>query len=122
MGSITFARLQVGEIQLKTNIEDWFHIPYSENVADCLTKWLSPSKLNSGSTWQDGPSWQTQPQSDWPIQQDENNDSTNEIEQEMSRYYKKTSLSSLVQNINKEIGENNPLNRLMHNSGRLQHL
>ena len=54
-GFNTFAGLQVGEIQLKTNVEDWFHIPSEENIADCLTKGLSPSKLISGSAWQDGP-------------------------------------------------------------------
>ena len=112
----------MGEIQLKTNVEDWFAIPSEENIADCLTKGLFPSKLNSGSMWQDGPNWLGQPQSDWPIQQDENDDYTNEIEQEMSRYYKKTTLLSLLKEISKEKGENNPLDRLMHNFSTLQHL
>ena len=40
----------------------------------------------------------------------------------MSRYYKKTSLSSLSKKINEGNEEYNPLDRLMHNSGTLQHL
>ena len=40
----------------------------------------------------------------------------------MSKYYKKTSLSSLSKEISEENGENNPLDRLMHNSSTLQHL
>ena len=30
-----FAGLRVGEIQIKTNVEDWKHIPSEENIADC---------------------------------------------------------------------------------------
>ena len=69
----------MGEIQLKINVKDWFYIPSEENVADCLTKGLAPSKLISGSAWQDGPGWLGQPKSDWPIQQGGNDDSTNKI-------------------------------------------
>ena len=82
-GFNTFAGLKVGEIQLKTNVEDWFHIPSEENIADCLTKGLSLSKLNSGSKLQDNPG---QLKSDWPIQQGRNDISTDKIEREMSRY------------------------------------
>ena len=107
---------------MKNNVEDWFHIPTEENIADCLTKGLFPSKLNSGCAWQDRPSWLGQPQSHWPIQQDENDDSTNKNEREMSRFYKKTLLLSLEKETNEGDGEYNPLDRLMHNSGTLQHL
>ena len=56
-GFNTFAGLRVGEIQMKTNVDDWKHIPSGENIADCLTKGIAPSKLVSGSAWQCGPSW-----------------------------------------------------------------
>ena len=93
-----------------------------ENVADCLTKGLSPSKLNSSSEWQDGPGWLGQLKSDWPIQQGRNNVSTDEIEREMPRYYKKTSSSSFLMKMNRSNGYNNSRDKLMHNSGTLQHL
>ena len=66
-GFNTFGGLGVGEIQLKANIEDWFHIPSEENVADCLTKGLAPNKLAFGSTWQCSPVWLNKPPSDWPV-------------------------------------------------------
>ena len=79
-GFNTFAGLRVGEIQLKTNVEDWFHIPSGENVVDCLTKGLAPDKLISGSSWQEGQSWLGRFQANWPIQQDENDKYDNDIE------------------------------------------
>ena len=64
-GFNTFAGLRVGEIQLKTNLEDWRHIPSKENIADILTKGAPPSKIGPGSTWMNGPSWLSQTQSEW---------------------------------------------------------
>ena len=93
-----------------------------ENVADCLTKGLSPSKLNSGSEWLDGPGWLGQLKSDWPIQQGGNNDSTDKVEGEKWRYYKKISLLSFLIEMNGSLEENNSLDKLMHNSGKLQNL
>ena len=57
-----------------------------ENVADCLTKGLIPSKLAFGSTWQDSPAWLRRPESDWSVYHDENDDSSNKNEWERSRW------------------------------------
>ena len=37
-GFRTFAGLRVAEIQQKSNVEDWFHVPSNQNIADILTK------------------------------------------------------------------------------------
>ena len=84
-GFNTFTGLIVGEIEVTTNVEDWFHIPSEENIADCLTKGLAPSKLAFGSAWQCGPSWLCKPESDWPVNHDDHNDCSDEIEEELSK-------------------------------------
>ena len=56
-GYNTFAGLRVAELQRKTNLSDWGHIPSCENVADILTKGATPDKLGPGSVWQHGPGW-----------------------------------------------------------------
>ena len=66
-GFNTFAGLRVGEIQKKTDLEDWLHVPSKENVSDILTRGVSPDKLGPGSAWQCGPSWLTGPASEWPV-------------------------------------------------------
>ena len=66
-GFNTFAGLRVGEIQQKTDFDDWFHISSKENISDILTKGVSPDKLGPGSTWQYGPAWLSGPQSTWPV-------------------------------------------------------
>ena len=42
-GFNTFAGLRVGEIQKKTDIMKWLHIPSEENIADVLTKGATPA-------------------------------------------------------------------------------
>ena len=93
-----------------------------DNVVDSLTKGLSPSKLISGSDRQDSPGWLGQLNSDWPIQQGRNDDSTDKIEQEMSRYCKKIYLLSFPMEMNGSLEENHSLDKLMYNSGTFQHL
>ena len=63
----TFAGLRVKEIQEKTDVDSWVHVPSAENIADLLTKGTSPDKIASGSIWQNGPSWLTLDTSEWPI-------------------------------------------------------
>ena len=66
-GFNTFAGLRVGEIQQKTNQEEWHHIPSKENISDILTRGATPDKLGPGTTWQGGPVWLTGSPSQWPV-------------------------------------------------------
>ena len=63
----TFAGVRVSEIQSKTNVNEWLHVPSSQNIADILTKGAPPSDLVEGSIWQNGPSWLLDDVSCWPI-------------------------------------------------------
>ena len=121
-GFNTFAGLRVGEIQAKTNVEDWRHIASAENVADCLTKGLPPNKLGSGSTWQRGPNWLSQPSSTWPVTADRSDRvPSDEIEEEMSKFYRKTSIS-LCSNIHSQSDMENPFDLLIRKCSTLQQL
>ena len=66
-GYNTFAGLRVAEIQKKTDIFNWLHIPSEENIADILTKGATPDKIGLGSTWQTGPHWLTKDRNFWPV-------------------------------------------------------
>ena len=63
----TFAGVRVAEIQSKTNVDDWLHVPSNENIADILTRGAPPSELAQGSVWQNGPKWLVQDRSTWPV-------------------------------------------------------
>ena len=56
-GFNTYAGLRVAEIQKKTSVDDWKHIPSEENIADILTRGVKPDMLGPGSAWQCGPEW-----------------------------------------------------------------
>ena len=66
-GYNTFAGLRVTEVQKKTDVGSWLHIPSKENIADILTKGVSPNCLGKGSIWQSGPVWLTKDEVQWPI-------------------------------------------------------
>ena len=57
----------MSEIQKKTNIDSWLHIPSAENIADILTKSTTPNNIGPDSIWQNGPSWLIRDISLWPI-------------------------------------------------------
>ena len=63
----TFAGVRVAEIQTKTNVNDWLHVPSNENIADILTKGAPPSEIDQDSVWQNGPKWLVQDRSTWPV-------------------------------------------------------
>ncbi|CAI5671305.1 unnamed protein product [Oreochromis niloticus] len=54
-GFQTFFANRVGEIQSSTNVQDWWWIPGSANIADILTRGASPNALTEDSKWQSGP-------------------------------------------------------------------
>ena len=86
-GFNTFAGLRVGEIQQKTSLDDWLHIPNGFNIADILTKGETPNKLGVGSSWQDGPTWIVKPRAEWPVTT--TCPDTDDVEVEISKFYKK---------------------------------
>ena len=51
-GFNTFAGLNLGEIQQKTNRNEWLHIPSKQNISDILTREAPPSVLGPSSVWQ----------------------------------------------------------------------
>ena len=66
-GFNTFAGLRIGEIQKKSNPNEWLHIPSDQNIADILTRGASPCSLLQGSLWQCGPSWLVEDEDKWPV-------------------------------------------------------
>ena len=98
-GFNTFAALRVGEIQQKTDLEDWRHIQSKENIADILTKGAAPSKIAAGSPWQCGPAWLSGPPSSYPVTPLNIKKNSDDIE-EIAKFYKKeskTNTASIVQ-------------------------
>ena len=63
----TFAGVRVAEIQTKTNVDDWLHVPSNEIIADILTRGVAPSDLDQDSVWQNGHKWLVQDRSTWPV-------------------------------------------------------
>ena len=66
-GFNTFIGLRVAEIQQKTVLENWKHVPSRCNISDVLTKGAPPSMLGPGSDWQEGPAWLRGEESTWPV-------------------------------------------------------
>ena len=66
-GYNTFAGLRVAEIQQKTDVDNWRHIPSGENIADILTKGAKPDKIGPISVWQCGSEWLTKYENEWPV-------------------------------------------------------
>ncbi|XP_068712869.1 uncharacterized protein [Montipora foliosa] len=66
-GFNTFAATCIGEIQEGTDPKDWYWVKCEYNIADWLTRGKKPSELGFGSSWQDGPTFLNQPESEWAI-------------------------------------------------------
>lgn len=62
----TFVSNRISEIQLLSNPSDWRHVPTKENPADLLSRGLKPIELQTSSLWWGGPSFLSQPESQWP--------------------------------------------------------
>ena len=63
----TFVRNAVIEIRRLSDLECWHHVEGSLNVADIGTRGVSVDEIKPGSTWQDGPTWMTLPESEFPV-------------------------------------------------------
>ena len=67
-GFNTFVAVRVGEIQELTNINNWFWIAGTLNIADWITRGKLPLELNSD-IWQFGPEFLKLPIHCWPVQE-----------------------------------------------------
>ncbi|XP_043604824.1 uncharacterized protein LOC122577568 [Bombus pyrosoma] len=62
----TFVANRVAEIQNKTSITDWRHVPTSDNPADLISRGQSPEDFRQPTIWQTGPRWLQQSEEYWP--------------------------------------------------------
>ena len=66
-GFNTFAANQIGELQQKTDPQEWFPTAGDLNIADWVTRGKSPEKLGPCSIWQSSPEFLKQPVEEWPV-------------------------------------------------------
>ena len=66
-GFNTFAVNRIGEIQQKTDPQEWFWTAGDLNIADWVTRGKSPEELGPCSIWQSGPEFLKQPVEEWPV-------------------------------------------------------
>ena len=69
-GFNTFVATRVGEIQAKTDPDEWYWVESKLNAADIIARGTNIRQLDSKSTWQNGPEFLTQPINEWPIHDD----------------------------------------------------
>ena len=127
-GFNTFAGLRVGEIQQKTDLAQWHHIPSKENISDILTRGVTPDKLGPDTVWQCGPAWLSGPLSLWPeTRATQNKVPDEDTENQLSKFLKKSKVSvarkKSINPINKNLqSENDGLDKLISYCGNLQKL
>ena len=66
-GFNTFAGLRVAEIQQKSDVSSWRHLPSSENISDILMRGARTELIAQDSVWQCGPAWLTKDETEWPV-------------------------------------------------------
>ena len=106
-GFNTFAGLRVGEIQQKTNPDDWLHVESKENIADCLTRGAPPNYLMPGSMWLTGPKWSLLDVSEWSVTTISARKKV-AVEAEIDKFMPKTSRSNVNKNISTANNESIP--------------
>ena len=115
-GFNTFVGLRVAEVQQKTALTDWIHIPSKQNISDVLTKGVPPNMLGPDSEWQQGPSWLRLETSLWPTSPLSTTQSP-VITAEMERFYRKTKVLANVRSdpssIDLLISRSSNLNKLL---------
>jgi hypothetical protein len=62
----TFVANRMAEIQRKTQISDWRHIPTTDNPADLISRGQSAKDFLRSTIWQYGPEWLQHPEEHWP--------------------------------------------------------
>ncbi|XP_062712488.1 uncharacterized protein LOC134289857 [Aedes albopictus] len=63
----TFVANRVSEIQTTTQGSYWHHIAGRENPADLVSRGMTVEKFLSSNLWHHGPAWLTAPETEWPI-------------------------------------------------------
>lgn len=63
----TFVANRVSDIMERGNIKQWRHISGKENPADCATRGLDTTSLQSHPLWWNGPTWLSQNSDSWPV-------------------------------------------------------
>ena len=63
----TFVAVRLGEIQSSTTAKDWYWIDGHYNIADWITRGKKPSELGACSEWQNGPTFLSKPEEQWPV-------------------------------------------------------
>ena len=86
-GFNTFAGLRVAEIQQKSDVSSWRHLPSSENISDILTRGARTEMIAQGSVWQCGPAWLIKDETEWPVTRTESKLSETEKE-DVQKYLK----------------------------------
>ncbi|XP_076549271.1 uncharacterized protein LOC143308200 [Osmia lignaria lignaria] len=62
----TFVANRVAEIQTKTDITNWRHVPTTDNPADLISRGQAPKEFLQPSIWHHGPEWLAREESFWP--------------------------------------------------------
>nr|XP_033200963.1 uncharacterized protein LOC117163080 [Bombus vancouverensis nearcticus] len=62
----TFVANRVSEIQTKTSIRDWRHVPTDDNPADLISRGQTLEEFLRPTIWQHGPAWLYQSEGYWP--------------------------------------------------------
>ncbi|XP_033359916.1 uncharacterized protein LOC117238812 [Bombus vosnesenskii] len=63
----TFVANCVAELQTKTNIADWRHVPTDDNPADLISRGQNPKEFLRPTIWKNGPEWLKQQEENWLI-------------------------------------------------------
>ncbi|XP_008543663.3 uncharacterized protein LOC103568535 [Microplitis demolitor] len=65
----TFVSNRVSDIQTKTDVKSWRHVPTKDNPADLVSRGVLPADFTSMNIWKHGPSWLREPTEKWPTYQ-----------------------------------------------------
>ncbi|XP_074100580.1 uncharacterized protein LOC141528434 [Cotesia typhae] len=65
----TFVSNRVSDIQTKTDVKSWRHVPTKDNPADLVSRGVLPADFTSMNIWKHGPSWLREPAEKWPTYQ-----------------------------------------------------
>ncbi|XP_062714812.1 uncharacterized protein LOC109426713 [Aedes albopictus] len=63
-----YVAFRVGEILNSSSVDEWFHVPSKQNVADDATKWGSGPNFSPNNRWFAGESFLYEPMTKWPKQ------------------------------------------------------
>lgn len=62
----TFVANRISQVQEMTEIKDWRHVPTKLNPADCLSRGVAPTQINTLELWWSGPDFLNKDECEWP--------------------------------------------------------